>query len=103
MTTLGDLTHPAERIVRAMERIYRYRMTTTSGGNLSIRDESGDIWITPARVDKGSLQREDIICVKADGTVEGRHPPPSEFPFHRGIYVRRSDVKAVIRAHPWRW
>ena len=100
MTTPRDLTHPAERIVRAMERIYRYRMTTTSGGNLSIRDENGDIWITPARVDKGALRREDIICVKADGTVEGRHPPSSEFPFHRGIYARRPDVKAVIHAHP---
>ena len=46
-----------------MERIYRYRMTTTPGGNLSIRDECGDIWITPARIDKGSLRREDIVEV----------------------------------------
>ena len=28
--------------MRTMERIYRYRMTTTSGGNLSIRDDDGD-------------------------------------------------------------
>ena len=61
------LTHPRDEIVRAMERIYRYRMTTTSGGNLSIRDESGDVWITPARVDKGSLRREDVVRVRSDG------------------------------------
>ena len=42
--------HPRDEILEAMERIYRYRMTTTSGGNLSIREPNGDVWITPARV-----------------------------------------------------
>ena len=32
------LIHPRDEIMRTMERIYRYRMTTTSGGNLSIRE-----------------------------------------------------------------
>lgn len=97
---MRDFTHPADQLVRAMERIYRYRMTTTSGGNLSIRDENGDIWITPARVDKGSLRRDDIVCVRADGTVEGRHKPSSEFPFHRHIYELRPDLNAIVHAHP---
>ncbi|MGN6369422.1 MAG: class II aldolase/adducin family protein, partial [Phycisphaerae bacterium] len=43
------LVHPRVELVETLERIYAYRMTTTSGGNLSIRDEEGDIWITPAR------------------------------------------------------
>src|SRR5206468_3602047 len=72
-----DLVHPRDEIMRAMERIYRYRMTTTSGGNLSIHDDAGDVWITPARVDKGSLRREDIVHVRGDGTSEGPHPPSS--------------------------
>jgi L-fuculose-phosphate aldolase len=97
---MRDFTHPADQLVRAMERIYRYRMTTTSGGNLSIRDANGDIWITPARVDKGSLRREDIVCVRADGTTEGRHKPSSEFPFHRHIYELRPDLHAIVHAHP---
>jgi L-fuculose-phosphate aldolase len=50
--------HPRDEIVQAMERIYRYRMTTTSGGNLSIRETNGDVWIKPARVDKGGLTRD---------------------------------------------
>jgi L-fuculose-phosphate aldolase len=65
-----------------MERIYGYRMTTTSGGNLSLLDDNGDIWITPAGVDKGSLTRFDIVCVKPDGTIAGNHKPSSEYPFH---------------------
>lgn len=94
------LLHPRDEIVQTMERIYRYRMTTTSGGNLSIRDESGAIWITPARIDKGSLRREDIVCLLPDGKTEGLHRPSSELPFHQSIYQRRPDLQAVVHAHP---
>jgi len=92
--------HPRDELVATMRRIYRYRMTTTSGGNLSIRDPDGGIWITPARVDKGALMPADIIRVLPDGRVEGAHPPSSEFPFHREIYRRRPDLKAIVHAHP---
>ncbi len=95
-----SLLHPRDEIVQTMERIYRYRMTTTSGGNLSIRDENGDIWITPARVDKGSLRREDVVRVRADGGIDGPHSPSSEYPFHAAIYRARPDLRAVVHAHP---
>ena len=99
-TKLADLVHFGDEILRTMERIYRYRMTATSGGNLSIREPNGDIWITPAGVDKGGLRREDNICVRTDGTVEGRHKPSSEFPFHQAIYAVRPDIHAIVHAHP---
>jgi len=92
--------HPRDLLMRTMERIYRYRMTTTSGGNLSIREPGGDIWITPARVDKGALGRDDIMLVHADGTTSGRHRPSSEFPFHAAIYAARPDLGAIVHAHP---
>ena len=38
-----EFMHPADQLVMVMERIYSYQMTTTSGGNLSILDENGDI------------------------------------------------------------
>jgi L-fuculose-phosphate aldolase len=94
------LIHPRDEIMQTMSRIYGYRMTTTSGGNLSIRDETGDIWITPARIDKGNLTRNDIVCVKSAGVVEGLHPPSSEFPFHKAIYDARPDIRAIVHAHP---
>ncbi|MCK9640305.1 MAG: class II aldolase/adducin family protein [Prolixibacteraceae bacterium] len=75
-------------------------MTTTSGGNVSIIDDNGDIWITPSGIDKGSLRPEDINCVKSDGTIIGPHKPSSEFPFHIAIYKIRPDLKAIIHAHP---
>lgn len=92
--------HPRDQLVATMARIYRYRMTTTSGGNLSILDPDGSIWITPSRVDKGSLTAGDIVRVHPDDRREGIHPPSSEFPFHREIYRRRPDLKALVHAHP---
>jgi L-fuculose-phosphate aldolase len=92
--------HPREQLVATMARIYRHRMTTTSGGNLSIRDEDGSLWITPSRVDKGNLTPADVVRVHADGRREGLHPPSSEFPFHAEIYRRRPDLKAIVHAHP---
>lgn len=95
-----QLIPPRDEIMQTMERIYRYRMTTTSGGNISIREPDGDIWITPAAVDKGTLTRNDIVCVRTDGSVDGPHEPSSEFPFHRAIYEARPDLRGIVHAHP---
>jgi len=94
------LMHPAEQINIIIGRIYRSGMTTTSGGNISIRDDNGDIWVTPSAIDKGTLTPKDIVCVKKDGTVVGPHKPSSEYPFHKAIYETRPEIKAVIHAHP---
>lgn len=95
-----QLIHPRNQITEVISRIYRRGMTTTSGGNISIKDNDGNIWVTPSAIDKGSLRASDIICVKKDGTVIGKHKPSSEFPFHKAIYEARPDIKAVIHAHP---
>lgn len=96
-----DLLHPRDQIELTMARIYGRDMTTTSGGNISVRDEDGHIWISPARVDKGNLKRGDMAKVSLDGEqLEGPHPPSSECPFHLSIYRARPDIKAIIHAHP---
>ncbi len=94
------LMHPRDQITMIIDKIYRSGMTTTSGGNISIIDESGDVWVTPSAIDKGTLRPSDIICVRKNGTIEGRHKPSSEYPFHIAIYKCRPDIKAVIHAHP---
>ena len=95
-----SLLHPRDQIVSIMGRIYGHEMTTTSGGNISVRDENGDVWITPARVDKGNLRRQDIVRIRPNGEREGVHPPSSEIPFHLSVYEVRPDLHAVIHAHP---
>jgi L-fuculose-phosphate aldolase len=94
-----DLLTPRDQLVAIMNRIYYGGMTTLSGGNLSIREADGSIWITPAAVDKGNLAARDIIHVRPDGLAEGPHPPSSELPFHRAIYAQRPDMRAIVHAH----
>lgn len=94
------LLHPREQLVEVMNRIYHNGMTTLSGGNLSIRDDDGSIWITPTGIDKGGLRPTDIVHILPDKTVEGLHRPSSELPFHRAIYASRPDLMAVVHAHP---
>lgn len=94
------LMHPRDQITMIIDKIYRSGLTTTSGGNVSIIDTNGDIWVTPSAIDKGSLRPSDIICVKKNGEIIGRHKPSSEYPFHKAIYECRPEIKAVIHAHP---
>jgi len=94
------LTHPRDQIIEIIGRIYKRGLTTTSGGNISILDLNGDIWVTPSGVDKGTLRRDDIMLVKSDGSIHGLHTPSSEFPFHKAIYNIRPDIKAIVHAHP---
>jgi len=100
MAVKFEYVHPRDQILNIMNRIYAHGMTTTSGGNISIREDDGTIWITPAGVDKGSLTWEDIVRVHPDGKVEGRNRPSSEYPFHKAIYEARPDLKSIVHAHP---
>ena len=94
-----NYTHPAELLVNTLQRIYDYGMTTTSGGNISIKDEAGNVWITPSGIDKGTLTPADIMKVTPAGDKIGRHTPSCELPFHCAVYRLRPDARVVLHAH----
>lgn len=95
-----NMLHPADQIVMIMNRLYYYGMTTTTGGNLSICDSDGTVWISPSGIDKGNLRREDIMQITKEGKIIGIHKPSVEYPFHLAIYKKRPDLRAVLHAHP---
>ena len=94
------MLHPADQIVTIMNRLHYSGMTTMTGGNPSIKDSDGTVWISPSGVDKGNLRREDIMQIKPNGEIVGIHRPSVEYPFHLGVYKRRPDLGAVLHAHP---
>ena len=89
----------AEQICYFMKRIYDADMTTLTGGNISLRDENGVVWMTPTSIDKAALTPEDIVRIYPDGHYEGLHRPTSEYRIHMGIYHARPDIMAIIHAH----
>ena len=90
----------AKQIALTMDRIYQNGLTTTSGGNISVCDKHGNIFISPSGVDKGKLEEQDIMKISPNGQIIGKHKPSVEFPFHQHIYQVRSDIKAIVHAHP---
>ncbi len=92
--------HPRIQIAEIMDRIYRYGMTTTSGGNLSILDDDGSIWISPGGTDKGVMEARDVVRMRGEERLEGGERPSVEYPFHRAVYAKRPDIRAVLHAHP---
>jgi L-fuculose-phosphate aldolase len=89
----------AKVIVDMMNTIYENNLTTVSGGNLSVIQDDGAIWITPTGIDKGALAEEDIVCGMPDGSFVGKNAPSIEFPFHQKIYEVAPKIKAIIHVH----
>lgn len=93
------MSSPKTIIIDTINRVYSKGLTTTSGGNLSVIDDSGNIFITPSGKDKGTLLENDIVQVLPDGSVLGDLKPSIELPFHSLIYKLRPDVRAVLHVH----
>jgi L-fuculose-phosphate aldolase len=75
-------------------------MNAALGGNVSIR-MGDEIAITPAGINKGFMTEDDVVVVDMDGTkLRGNGKPSSEGKMHYEIYKLRSDVQAIIHAHP---
>ena len=73
-----DMMHPADRIVLLMNRIYSGGLTTMSGGNLSIRESNGDLWVTPGGIDKGSLTAATLSACTLTAARTAISKPTSE-------------------------
>jgi len=84
-----------------MRRLYRQGLTTTSGGNISLKVTEDTILITPSATDKGKMKWKEIGIMSILG--ENLTPdlkPSIESELHLGIYRKNSEVSAIVHAHP---
>ncbi len=90
-----------EELAYFMRRLYTQKLTTTSGGNLSMKIDDKHIIITPSSLDKARIQAEQIGLMTLDGENLTPHLKPSiESGMHRAIYKARGDISAIVHAHP---
>lgn len=95
--------HKEERkeVARFMRRLYRQRLTTTSGGNISLRISNDLILITPSATDKGRMRWKEVGIMSILGeNLSSELKPSIESGMHLAIYRKRKDVLAIIHAHP---
>lgn len=84
-----------------MRRLYSKNLTTTSGGNISLKLDNQRILITPSGLDKGRMKSDQIGLLSMNG--ENYTPglkPSMESGMHIAIYKKRPDIKAIVHAHP---
>lgn len=87
-----------ETMIATARRMNAAGLNQGTSGNLSQRVEGG-LLLTPTGMDYESLQPEDIVFMRMDGSHEGRRRPSSEWRFHRDILASRPEAGAVLHAH----
>lgn len=95
------MTEQKHAVADCMNRLYRQGLTTTSGGNISLRISDEVILLTPSATDKGNMSAEEVAEIGLDGANHTPHLKPSiETAMHLEIYRRRAHVRAIVHAHP---
>ncbi len=86
---------------------YSIKLNTTNlsalrSGNISVRSIENSVegfLITPSGKKYDTLKEEDIVFVSNDGNHDANLKPSSEWRFHKDIYLKKPDAKAIVHAH----
>ncbi len=90
-----------KEVARFMRRLYKNGLTTTSGGNVSLKLSDDLILITPSATDKGRMKWKEVAIINIFGENLTPHLKPSiETEMHLSIYRKKNDVLAIVHAHP---
>jgi L-fuculose-phosphate aldolase len=100
MNTSRKYKTERKEVAMFMKRLYKHGLTTTSGGNISLKISHDLIAITPSATDKGGMKWNEVGLLSMKG--ENLTPdlkPSIESEMHLLIY-RKKNVKAIVHAHP---
>jgi L-fuculose-phosphate aldolase len=101
MNMAGKYKAERKEVARFMRRLYKQGLTTTSGGNISLRISDDIIVITPSATDKGRMRWKEVGLMNILGeNLTSELRPSIESAMHLSIYKRNKDVRAIVHAHP---
>lgn len=96
-----------KEIIQAGQLLYQKSLVTAKDGNISARLDDKRVLITPSGLCKGMMQEEQLIIIDLKGNrvdtpnrINQYLRPSSETFMHLQVYKQRSDVQAVVHAHP---
>jgi L-fuculose-phosphate aldolase len=97
---MDGLAEMRQAVVDAGRQMIGRGLVAGTWGNISVRCESGDrIAITPSGRPYDQLQAEDIVVVDPAGQILSGQRPSSELALHLAIYLKRTNVRAVVHTH----
>ena len=72
-----------------------------TSGNLSLRGQADEIYITPSGMDYLEITEDDIVKINFMGEIlEGVKKPSSEWMMHVEIYKNYPNYNAIVHTHP---
>ncbi|HHX42315.1 MAG TPA: class II aldolase/adducin family protein [Armatimonadetes bacterium] len=88
-------------VARCMRRVYRLRLTSATGGNISCRAGADRFAITPSGIDKARIRAREVGLIDLEGrNLTPELKPSCEWLMHLRIYQRYPSVGAIVHAHP---
>ncbi|MBZ0244079.1 MAG: class II aldolase/adducin family protein [Bacteroidales bacterium] len=98
---MNEVNHFRKEIAYYMRRLYKRGLTTTSGGNISMKLPNGMILITASQTDKGRMKAADVGMSDMQGrNLSTRLKLSMETGMHIAVYKARPDICAIVHAHP---
>jgi L-fuculose-phosphate aldolase len=89
-----------KEVAKWMRRLYKKGLTTSLGGNISLRVDDNHIATTASETDKGRIKAREIAIVTMDGQViDSSNKVSMETGMHLAIFKKRPDVRAIVHAH----
>ncbi len=99
MPMTADETDKRQSIIDACRRMNELGINQGTSGNISLRHQDGML-VTPTSVPYDQMSIEQIVFMRFDGSFAHAQKPSSEWRFHLDIMRSRSEVNAVVHAHP---
>jgi len=96
---LSNENNHQNQIVGAARRLYEKNILAATDGNISSRESSSQILITPSGRQKAFLQPEEIILHNINDKLP-KHKVSSELAMHLQVYKSCPKASFVIHAHP---
>ena len=90
------------QIIEYSLKLNSTNLSPLRSGNISMRgieDDKKGYLITPSGKKYDTLKEEDIVFVSNDGNHDTNLKPSSEWRFHKDIYLKKPDAKAIVHAH----
>src|SRR5437868_4674852 len=95
----ADESEMRQSIIDACRRMNELGINQGTSGNISVRHQDGML-ITPSSVPYHDMRPEQIVFMQFDGSFAAGQRPSSEWRFHLDILRSRSQMNAVVHAHP---
>lgn len=100
MSLLKKYENEVGMFLKVCHKLAANMYVTGYGGNAAWKLEKDLILITPTMMNKGDIQKEDVVFINAKGeTVEGKRRPTGERPMYLKFFEERPDIVSVIHCH----